>query len=182
MTLLLVLAAVGCYSFGIYRTYYTKCVYPVSSDHTCVLPVYKNLDVVNPPAIELKNRTVVRQSIVPECGRIEALQFMAKVVDSSKDDKITLTVTDDQGNQIAKTDLSIYGVEAGRFISIPIELTNVENKTIWLDLSSDQSNSSTSQVDLFYRPNAAVYPQGELFMDGSREDADLVFQYTCVFK
>lgn len=181
-TLVLVLGTVGFYSFGIYRTYYTNCVYPLSSDNTCDLPVYKNLDIINPPSVELQNGSDIRQSIVPQCGQVKAIQFMAKIVDPSMSDTMVLTVTDDQNNLIAKTDLSLYGVDAGRFISIPVELSGIENKTIWLDLSAGASNSAAARVDLFYRPDGSIYPQGEFLLDGTKQDADLVFRYTCVFK
>jgi uncharacterized membrane protein len=181
-TLVLMLGAVSFYSFGIYRTYYTKCAYPLTSDHTCDLPVYKNLNIYNPPSVELKNKADIRQSIVPECDQVKAVQFMAKIVDPSKGDTMKLTITDDQNKTIAKTDFSLSGVDAGRFISIPVEFSGVENKTIWLDLSAGESNSAAARVDLFYRPDGSIYPQGEFLLDGTKQDSDLVFRYTCVFK
>ena len=178
--LILLFWFVGSYSYGIYRTYYTKCVYPLASDHSCVLPVYKNLDVRNPPVVVMKTDTVIRQSILTECNQIKAVQFMAGKLSSSKNDLGILVITDDQNKQIAKQGFSIYGSKQGRFLIIPVDLKNIENKTIWLNLSLVPTDSASSSIDFFERSNGAIYPQGELLVNGITQDADLVFQYTCV--
>ena len=178
--LILLFWFVGSYSYGIYRTYYTKCVYPLASDHSCVLPVYKNLDVRNPPVVVMKTDTVIRQSILTECNQIKAVQFMAGKLSSSKNDLGMLVITDDQNKQIAKQGFSIYGSKQGRFLIIPVDLKNIENKTIWLNLSLVPTDSASSSIDFFERSNGAIYPQGELLVNGITQDADLVFQYTCV--
>jgi uncharacterized membrane protein len=178
--LVLMLGFIGLYSYGIYRTYYTKCVYPISSDHTCLLPVYKNLDINNPPAAVLKSESEIRQSIVPECNEIKAVQFMAGNIKSTKNDLGKLVITDDQNKQIAIQQFSINSVNNGRFLKIPVDLENILNKKIWLNLSLEQTDSATSNVNFFERTNGSIYPQGELFVNGIKQDADLVFQYACV--
>ena len=178
--LILLLGVVGSYSYGLYRTYYTKCVNPLGSDNTCILPVYKNLDVKNPPAAVLKNGTVIRQSIVPECDQIKAIQFRAAIVNASKEDQGMLSITDDQNKLIAKQTFSFADAVTGYYINIPVDFAGSENKTIWLTLSIDKTTSAAPSINFFERVNGAIYPQGELFVNGIAQDADLVFQYACV--
>lgn len=180
VALVLTIGTVAFYSFGIYRTYYTKCVYPLSADHTCVLPVYKNLDIKNPPAAGLDKSTVIRQSIVPECNQITAVQFMAGIVNPASADEGELMITDNAGKQIAEQRFSISSINNGRFIKIPVSLDDFENKTIWLNLSLPESDSSNAAINFYERAGAAIYPQGELLVNGIKQDADLVFQYTCL--
>ncbi len=177
--LALVLGFVGFYSFGLYRTYYTKCVYPLSVDHTCELPVYKNLDIKNPPIAALEGNTVIRQSFVPECDQVNAIQFMLGSNGVSQNDRGILIISNDQKQQITKQSFSISNVN-DKYLNIPVKLESIKNETIWVELFLESTDITGARIDFLERADSAIYPQGKLLIDRVEQDADLVFQYACV--
>ncbi len=175
-----IIACAGFYGYGIYRTYYTNCVYAVTKNNPCRLPVYKNLEVINPYIANVTKQNDVEQSFSPKCQSVESIRVLVETVDAKPEDKITLKISDDQHQLLATQDLGISGLKSRDFLEIPTEITVDPDKTVlWISISMSPDNSEESNLGVLGRITGEKYPNGALYFNKVEQDADIYFQYTC---
>jgi uncharacterized membrane protein len=173
-------AMIAFYSFGLFRTYYTNCVYGVSADQVCTLPVYKNVDTVQRYVTQITAKTNVSQSFTAECSVLSSVQVYVESSAGQAADKVQFNLLDASQKQIASQNYSLSGLKKGDFLVLPIKLKAAPGKTqLWLSLSLLPGDSSNAALDIFGRKGSDKYPDGELLLNGKSRDGDLYFQYTC---
>ena len=175
-----IIATVGFYGYGIYRTYYTDCVYAVSKANPCVLPVYKNLEVNDPYIAQVTNSNEVEQSFIPKCDAIQSVRVRVETASSKPADQISMTILDQNHQLLVSQVFQINGLQKRDFLEIPTDIAAIPNgSTLWIDLKMDSSNSEMAELGLLGRKPGEKYPDGELFFNNEKQDGDLFFQYTC---
>jgi hypothetical protein len=180
LTIGLIISTLVFYSLGIYRTYYTQCVYPVSAARPCTLPVYKNVDLNDRYVARVKPSQQVNQSFVSECKEIDSVKVRVQsVVDNAKD-SVIFTVLSDNQHAIASQVFDLSGLKQDEMLTLPVQIKTVPGKSsLWLNLSLSPGDSPDADLGLLGRSGAALYPAGILLFNDSVQDGDLYFQYTC---
>jgi len=175
-----ILAAVSLYGFGLYRTYYTNCVYAVTPAHPCTLPIYKNLDVAHPYIAHVKANTTVSQSFTPLCSEIDSVQVRVQSIVADSQDKVLVTVSDEDQKALATKSFPLTSLKYGTMIKIPLQQKVLVGKEkLWISLSLPLDDSQGADLGILGRSGAAIYADGELFFNQYPQDGDLFFQYTC---
>lgn len=176
----LIVTTVGLYSFGLYRTYYTNCVYAVTSSQPCKMPVYKNLDVVNPYIAIVNDKNIVYQSFKPECTEISSVIIRVETATGDTSDNMLFSILDQDKNVISSSEFSISQMENDDLLILPIHTkVSVDNPTLWIKLNTVDSDSSNDDVGLLGRKDGKIYNDGILLLNNAEQDGDLFFQYTC---
>jgi uncharacterized membrane protein len=180
VSILALLGSLAAFGVGLYRTYYTNCVFGVSADHPCTVPVYKNVDVVNRYVTAVTAKTPVSQSVLLECRQITSLQVKVENASGSAGDVVTFTARDANQSVLASQEIPLNGLSQGEMLTLPIELKADPGKTqVWLEFSLPPTDSATAELQIFGRKGESLYPDGELLVSGASQDGDLYFQYTC---
>ncbi|MEA5078806.1 MAG: DUF2142 domain-containing protein [Anaerolineaceae bacterium] len=178
-SIVFILAALGIYGYGAYRTYYTTCVYAVDSDHPCTLPVYRNLDTKNPVNVDLKAGTLITQSFDPECSPINSIDLYILNIQGDPQGTITLTFYDKNKNVIGQSDVAINKLKSGqqkRFTFPSATVKGSNEYSFSLELSQDSPATIT-----FWGVEEDRYGKGELLVNGQPSPiaADLYLQFEC---
>lgn len=180
LSVILLIATLVVYGVGIYRTYYTKCVYAVSVSQPCALPVYKNLDLTNPYIASLNARTQVEQSFVPQCKEISSVKVRVLQVKGQGQDKLTFSLLDQAQQPLFSKQVTLASLQDNEEIELPAPyLVPATGSDLWLQLSLLPGAGPAAEVDLLGRRNAQIYPDGKLLFNQQEQDGDLYFQYTC---
>ena len=180
LSAVLLIATLAVYGAGIYRTYYTKCVYAVSASQPCTLPVYKNLDLANPFTAAVNVQTQVRQSFIPQCKEISAVKVRVLKVQGERQDKLTFSLLNQAQQPLFSKEIKLAGLQANEEIELPTPYKIPAGESaLWLQLSLGSTASPAAEVDLLGRLNAKIYPDGRLLFNQQEQDGDLYFQYTC---
>ncbi|HTX90843.1 MAG TPA: DUF2142 domain-containing protein [Anaerolineales bacterium] len=175
--------AVGAYSYGLYLTYYTDCVYQVTPSRPCTLPVYKNIDVLNPYLAEVNDNIYVLQSFKPECSNISSVIVRVETSAGGPADNLVFSVLDENKNVLASNEFSIPAMKQRDLLRLPVQAgVSGGHPTLWISVSIPAGDSSSAAVGLLGRQNGSIYPDGELFFNQEPQDGDLFFQYTCMNK
>lgn len=172
------LVSLAFYSYGIYRTYYTTCVFAVDSNHPCVLPVYRNLETNNPNPVPLGLDKVISQTFEPECNSIRAIKVYVLRNDQEQG-YLTLNLLD-KNNQIVDTsEIYLKSIENQKNISFNFPETPVNPGEQYM--FSMQIISVPSAVIELWGVHQNVYPFGEFLINNSPDPAvsDLYFKYEC---
>jgi uncharacterized membrane protein len=173
-------ASIGFYGYGIYRTYYTECVYPVTESRPCVLPVYKNVDLKNPYIAHLTNETAVKQSFISKCSEIQSVSVRVETITASPEGMFTIDILDHNQELLATKGFDLSDVTPGDTIEVPANLKSVQTEPVlWINLKMNSSNSEMADLGLLGRVSGDIYPEGELFFNGKEQNGDLIFKYTC---
>ena len=180
LSLACILAAVSLYGYGLYRTYYTNCVYAVTPAHPCTLPIYKNVDVATPYVAHVKADTNVSQSFTPLCSDVDAVQVRFQSASAGPQDRVTIVISDEKHQPLASQEFLLAPLKYGTMLKIPLQQKVVPGKTkLWISLSLPPQDSKDTDLGLLGRSGAATYPDGELLFNQQPQDGDLFFQYTC---
>lgn len=175
-----IFGCIGFYGYGIYRTYYTDCVYAVTKNNPCKLPVYKNFEVNNPYVAHVTTKNEVEQSFLPYCKNIQSVRVLIETINANPEDKITISISDEEHNLVTTQSFEIFGLQHRDYLEVPVEIEVVPNESVlWITLIMEPSNSAMADLGLLGRKPGEKYLDGELFFNVEKQDADLYFQYTC---
>jgi hypothetical protein len=177
----LVLVTLGWFGIGLFRTYYSECVFQVDATHPCKLPQYKNLEVQNPPIVNLNNDTVISQSFSPHCSQITALSVLLYKDESGGKGNLSLSVLDNKGQILRTSIILLNQIIEGKQIRFDFPLMNVQPFSQYsFRIKSEQPLPENGQVGLLSRKQN-YYNEGELRINGALfpSAADLFFQYEC---
>ncbi len=174
-----IVAALGFYGCGIYRTYYTTCIYKVDSQHPCVLPVYNNLDIQNPVAVPLSSGHTLEQSFDPECAPVDSIDVYVLDIQGNATGTLKLSFYDPNHKFLAESEISIGEIVVGQmnhFKFSPVWTTGSNTYYYTLELSGDNQ----AVVDFWGVAND-MYNKGQLLVNGAPSDAaaDLYLQFEC---
>jgi uncharacterized membrane protein len=177
----LYIAAVAAYGWGLYQTYYTKCVYPVTAASPCRLPVYKNVDIQHPPLFTVDAEHTVMQSFTPECDQMSAVSLRIQAISAEAGDQAQVQVLDEKQRVLAESTFALSGLGDSKELSIPLDFAlPAGQKQLWMRFALVDGDSNHASLEIVGRSGAAIYPQGNLLVNGVEQDADLIFWYTCV--
>lgn len=180
LSMVSIIAILAFYGYGIYRTYYTDCVYAVTKEKPCVLPIYKNVDVINPYIANVSNGVIVQQSFIPKCESIQSVKVLIENINSNSEGKLIMSILGSDHQLINSQDYQLNNFYSRDFLEIPVELENIPSQTdLWIQLKMDSSNKNSTYLSILGRESGEKYSDGELFFNGEMQDADLYFQYTC---
>lgn len=175
----LIFATLFFYGIGLFRTYYTTCVFPVSSSTPCTLPIYRNLDTDHPIKVPLEKGKVISQTFSPRCEVINAIDV--QTMDSAHFSKGTLfiEVYDPAGKLIGKSSIDLNSSEKINKIHFILSNISVKNQSGYsFNLTINTKDSST--INLWGIPND-IYQDGQLLIDKRpmQNASDLYFRYEC---
>ena len=181
LTISFLVAAVSVYGYGIYRTYYTNCVFAVTPSQPCTLPVYKNFDLGDSAyRANVNSQIVVSQSIKPICDELSSVIVRVETATGESNDKLKFSLLDDVKNVIASQEYPISTMQEYDRIKLPVTLkVKPGQTTLWLQLATVAGDSSGAAVDFLGRAEGDIYSDGTLFFNQQEQDGDLYFQYTC---
>jgi uncharacterized membrane protein len=179
-SLVLIIATVANFGYGIYRTYYTKCVYAVSPSQPCTLPVYKNIDLTTPYIAPVTAQTQVRQSFTSQCTEINSVKVRIQTAQGIAQDTLTLSVLDETQKVLSTMEYPLSSLKANEVIDLPVKYKVPKGEpTLWIQASVNSPGGHPAEVGLLGRQGAQIYPDGVLLFNQQEQDADLFFQYTC---
>jgi uncharacterized membrane protein len=176
----LLIIAIGYYSFGLYATYYTECGYSIYNGESCTLPVYKNLDVQNPPVLVINTKNTMRQTFTSHCGTLEAVQVLVRSVPEDGKGTLTFSLLNEQGNMVAARDFPITTIQPGSFLELPVEMGGEsmgKNAAYMIQLKSSDLGSSGGVIIALR--DGSYYPDGILSLNDKKVGIDSVFLYRC---
>jgi uncharacterized membrane protein len=177
----LYIGAVAAYGWGLYQTYYTKCVYPVTAASPCRLPVYKNVDIQHPPLFTVDAEHTVMQSFTPECNQMNAVSLRIQAISAEAGDQAQVQVLDEKQRVLAESTFALSGSGDGKGLSVPLDFAlPAGQEQLWMRFALVDGDSAHASLEVVGRSGAAIYPQGNLLVNGVEQDADLIFWYTCV--
>jgi uncharacterized membrane protein len=180
LTMLLVISTVSIYGYGIYRTFYTSCVYAVTPSQPCWLPVYKNFELNNPYTAHVTQSTTISQSFTTECSSITAVQVRVESVSGNEQDKVQFSIEDKAGNEITSQEFLLSELSKGKMLSMPVNVQSENSLSMYrLTLSLPAGDSANADLGIIGRSGGSIYPDGTLQFNGKNQDADLYFQYSC---
>ena len=180
LTIGFIVTTVGVYGYGIFRTYYTKCVYAVSATQPCTMPVYKNVDLATPYVAHVKAQTVVNQSFVPQCSELSSVKVRVETADGSSQDKLVFSVLRSDLKVISTQEFLISNMHKNDVIEMPVKVkVSASQPILWLQLALDSKDTQNADVGLLGRSGGEKYPDGNLLFNQQLQDADLYFQYSC---
>lgn len=175
-----IIACISFYGYGIYRTYYTDCVYAVSKESPCRLPVYKNFEVNNPFIAHVTNENEVKQSFVPKCSELQSVRVLIETVAASPEDEITMVISDDNHQYLETKVFKVFGLKHRDYLEIATDIQAIPNETVlWIYLRMEPSNSAKAGLGILGRIPGTKYSDGKLLFNQEFQDGDIYFQYTC---
>jgi uncharacterized membrane protein len=173
-------AFVGAFSYGLYLTYYTDCVYAVTPSHPCTLPVYKNLEVTHPYVAQVDESNIVYQSFQPKCSQISSVIVRVESATGNISDRLVFSVLDENKNILSSKGFSIFPLKRRDLLQLPVSARVYSDQpTLWIELGLDGADSSGAAVEFLGRQFGKIYPDGELYIGQLEQDGDLFFQYAC---
>jgi hypothetical protein len=176
----LFVATIGVYSYGLYRTYYTDCVYAVTPSQPCKLPIYKNIDVVTPYLAEVNDNSIVYQSFEPKCTNISSAIVRVETAAGTSTDSIVFSVLDENKNVLSSKTFPISPMKKRDLLQLPVQAeVSRDHPSLWIKINLADGDSSSANVGLLGRKNGKIYSDGKLFFNQEEQDGDLFFQYTC---
>lgn len=182
LSALFLFLALCSYSFGMYRTFYTQCVYPVSAARPCTLPLYKNVDVNNPYVVHVNSSQQIIQSFTNQCSEITAIQLFVQSSNAEPTDKVIVSILDDNNHVLSENEALFSSLQNRATLKIPVQLNEIPEQTLLsLRVSLDSQDSPTADLGLLGRAGADIYPDGKLQINDVTQDGDLVFQYVCKY-
>jgi uncharacterized membrane protein len=175
----LLLAALGYYSIGLYATYYTECGYTVFDGGSCVLPVYKNLEVGNPPEVKINQEVSTAQSFTSHCGKVESVRVLIKTLPASTTGTLRVSLLDNQKEQvITSQDFPVSQIKARDILVMPVQPpASTPDGKFQIKLESPDIPAPDG-IGLTLR-EGAYYQGGRLLANGTQMGADSVFFYSC---
>jgi hypothetical protein len=183
LVVVLFAGSVFAYGWGLYQTYYTNCVYTVTADSPCQLPVYKNVDVHTPPLFKVDAESTVEQSFTPKCTQMSAVRLRLRSVNAEAGDQGSVQVLDENQQVLAEGLFALSKSEStsDSMLSIPLSFALPEGqKQLWMRFSLVEGDSTGAAIQIVGRSGATLYPEGDLLVNGVAQDGDLIFWYTCV--
>jgi hypothetical protein len=180
ITLGFLFLTIATYSYGLYRTYYTKCVYGVSQSLPCTLPVYKNFDVETPYVAKITPEIAISQSFIPLCKELSSVILQVRSIHGNPDDKLVINISDESKDLVVSKEYSFSSIKENSFLNIPIQINNLGKGTIlWMRLELTLDDSQGSEIGLLGRVDGSKYTDGVLLVNTEEQNADLFFQYSC---
>lgn len=181
LTVLLALSTVISYTYGLYRTYYSDCVYEVNAAHPCVLPQYKNLDVSEQAFIaNVTNQNTVDQSFKPLCDELTSVFVRVQDFSGKSDEKLVYSLLDENKNIVSSKEYPFSTLKKIGLLELPVNIKVKPNETVlWLQLTTEKGDSPDASISLLGRADRTVYPDGILLFNRTDQNGDLFFQYTC---
>ena len=192
LTVSMIVATIGFYSFGFYRTFYPNCTFAMVANQPCRLPNYKNLELQNPPVIVLNSQTKIEQSFKPHCGSISDIEVRIWSIDANMDGDLQLSLFNDSNQLIRTSEIPVTQIKPGDQIvstfnfsasqvalKFPDYQVNLDN-TYRFELELLNPSSSDTSLAVMAR-QGDYYTDGELLVNGAATTNadDLYFQYTC---
>jgi len=176
-----ILATLAIYSYGLYQTYYTECVYRVNETHPCRLPQYKNLDVSKPPLVNLTPKLVVTQTFSPHCSQISALRVLPLSVTPGGTGMLRMSLFDLKGQSIAVSEVPVSDISENKVIRLLFPTQKVQPFGEYsFKIELIEETGLTNNISLLARKED-FYHEGRLTLNGAVYPAasDLFFQYEC---
>jgi uncharacterized membrane protein len=174
-----ILSALLLYGYGVYRTYYTACIYAVDAQHPCTLPVYRNLDTENPINLPLTAGTTVEQTFKPNCDPVDAIDVRVLSLDGPLTGSVRLRLFDAFGELLQESQLLLKDVKVGEQNKLSFPDTPLhKNGTYSFELTLSEDTSAA--LGLWAAPEDG-YTAGQLYINSSPAESahDLYFQYEC---
>lgn len=178
-TIIFILATLGLYGYGIYRTYYTTCIFAVDANHPCTLPVYINLDTENPVNVDLKASSLFEQSFDPECGPVDSIDVYVLDISGELNGYVKLKFYDPDHTLLAESEVPLSDLRIGQmnqFKFSPVAVVGSQKYSFTLELTEDSPATVA-----FWGVAQDKYSKGELLIDGTTSDvaADLYLKFEC---
>ncbi|MPM34943.1 hypothetical protein SDC9_81533 [bioreactor metagenome] len=172
-------AALGIYGYGVYRTYYTTCIFAVDADHPCTLPVYRNLDIKNQVNLPLSTGSTFTQTFVPKCDPIDAIDLRVLSLDGATTGTVQVSLFNTAGELLQQSQVPLSEIRVGEQnqFSFPTAATKIDEPySFQISLSEDAS----ATLGLWGTPDDG-YTAGQLLINGSPSESafDLYLQYEC---
>jgi uncharacterized membrane protein len=178
----LLLVVIGLYSFGIYTTYYTYCGSSLYTFQGCIQPVYKNLDVspTAPQAI-LSQTTPLTQSFTSVCGRVSSVDVDVKKLAGQTEGVLRLSLLTSNNQVVSSRDFPLSSLNPNMLVMLPVSAADWPEtpKSSLLTIRLETPGlAATDGVGLAISV-PKQYRDGSFTAGGVKQDADLVFHYTC---
>ncbi|MEA5078805.1 MAG: DUF2142 domain-containing protein [Anaerolineaceae bacterium] len=178
-SILFIFAALVFYGVGVYRTYYTTCIFAVDANHPCTLPVYRNLDIQNPVNLPLTAGSSFEQTFVPKCDPINAIDLRVLTLDGATTGTVQVSLFNSADELLQQSQVPLSEIRVGEQnqFSFPTAATKMdETYSFQVSLSEDAS----ATLGLWGTPDDG-YTAGQLLINGSPSESafDLYLQYEC---
>jgi len=178
----LLLLVIGFYSLGIYTTYYTYCGSSIYTFQGCMQPGYKNLDVsLTAPRAKLNEQSPLAQGFTSVCGKVTSVDVTVKDLAVSTGSNLQLSLLDSNNMVLALQKYPLSALTRNLTLTLPVNAAVYDQTprtsmyTIHLespDLTGPDALGMASSAPRQYR-------DGSFTAAGVKQDADLVFHYTC---
>lgn len=180
LTLFLLLLVLGLYSFGLYATYYSYCDSTFYTFQSCVQPAYKQIDLDTAPTAEVHSAAVLTQSFTSVCGAVDSVRVRALDIPSGISGTLTLSLLDQDGSLLATTDIPVDSIQSREYIilTLPEPIFSAGSQ---YQIQITSPDIPPVQAFPLLAATANQYRDGSLSINGSAQENDLIFKYTCPF-
>ena len=179
----LLVIVIGFYSLGIYTTYYTYCGSSFYTFEGCMQPVYKNLDVSKTaPRVQIRQSAPLTQSFSTNmCSAITGVDALVKDVPQQKDGALRLQLLDSNNQVVKSRDFPLAGLARDSAVSLDVAASDWPQtpRTSQMTLRLEMVGQSAPGGPAIAIAQPRQYRDGIFSVGGVRQDADLVFHFTC---
>jgi len=176
----LFLAAAGFYAFGAYAAYYTQCGYPAFVGQPCVLPVYKNIEKINPPVVVVNSAAPLSQSFTSQCEQFSAVKVLIKsvLVGSATPASLHYSLLGSGGQVLAALDVRLSDIQPDAELTLAVPPGSTRKGDRYLIRLEVPELLPPDGVRAAIR-SGDVYTEGDLSAGGVAQNGDLIFNYVC---
>lgn len=168
--------SLGFFLWGLIAHYYTPCGPSVLSRSNCRLPAYQNLEIANPPQLTLTADETLQQEFDNTCIDLRAVEVLVGDVSPNTEGKVELSLLNSDGEMVVSRSVAVDTLTSKQ--NIPLELPSDAGLSRGSYTIQVAAQGLRGEVGVGIR-KPDVYLEGGLIKDGSPEDGDLVFFYTC---
>jgi hypothetical protein len=162
----------------LYAAYYTDCGYSTLMGGACEMPIYKNLDKYNPPTYPINDATQISQSFTSLCGEVSSVGVLVSAVPQLEAGALRYSLLDSRGTMLASQDFPLDRLTADETLTLRLNAPVSSGDGRYQMLFEALDVPTQDGIQLGAR-TGDLYPEGDLYVDGSPVEADLIFRYNC---
>ena len=169
----------GFFLWGLYAHYYTPCGPSALARADCRLPAYQNLEIFEPPQVELTEGAVLEQGFENTCADLRSVEVLIGDISEDAVGGLVFSLLTPDGEALLSRTVEISALTPKN--TLKLDVTTGIDLPRGIYIIRLDATELRGEVGVGIR-EPDVYPVGSLNLSGSVLDGDAVFYYTCAPK
>lgn len=169
----------GFFLWGLYAHYYTPCGPSALARADCRLPAYQNLEIFEPPQVELTEGVVLEQGFENTCADLRSVEVLIGDISEDAVGGLVFSLLTPDGEAVLSRTVEISALTPKN--TLKLDVTKGIDLSRGIYIIQLDAAELRGEVGVGIR-EPDVYPVGSLNLSGSVLDGDAVFYYTCAPK